>query len=141
MDDIEFAKKINRFFNSPFLLGGRGEKGWDCLTSMAAFFESCGIDFPSEFKDWNWGNYVERWERGEGMSVFRDFLHSLGQSIDINYMLPGDIIIFEMNNIVSAGIYLGSGHFQTVHNKEGVIRLPLRFFRTAIRGVRRLLPK
>jgi len=79
------------------------------------------------------------------MDVFRDFLFSLGEPVDINYVAPGDIIILEKivdkKNIVSAGLYLGSGHFQAVSNPHGVIRLPLGFFKSAITGVRRLIKK
>jgi cell wall-associated NlpC family hydrolase len=141
MDDIAFAEKMTKFFGQSFNLGDRGKKGWDCLTSMADFFESCGIKFPLEFRDWNEKNYAERWERGEGMDVFRDFLYSLGEPVDRNYMQPGDIIIFEMKDVVSAGVYLGSGHFQAVDRKRGIVRLPLRYFNIAIKGVRRLLPR
>jgi len=144
MDDIEFVEKTNIFLRGKFALGDK-IKGWDCLNSMADFFESMGVKFPDQFRDWTWANYGERWQRGEGMDVFRDFLFSLGEPVDINYVAPGDIIILEKivdkKNIVSAGLYLGSGHFQAVSNPHGVIRLPLGFFKSAITGVRRLIKK
>lgn len=138
MKDIEFAQKMSPFLGKPFALGDR-LKGWDCLNSMAEFFESVGIDFPNEFKGWTWGNYVERWKKEMNFKIFREFLFSLGESIDLNYILPGDIIIIEKAGYVSAGIYLGSGNFQAVSNPHGVVRMPLRFFESAITGVRRLI--
>jgi len=140
MNDIEFVDKTNKFLRGKFALGDKA-KGWDCLNSMAEFFESMGAKFPDRFRDWTWANYAERWQRGEGMEVFRDFLFSLGAPVDINYMGPGDIIIFEKSGIVSVGLYLGNGNFQAVFNPEGVIRLPLRFYRDAVTGVRRLIKK
>lgn len=147
MNDIEFVEKTNRFLNGKFSLGDRS-KGWDCLNSMAEFFDSIGVKFPREFGDWNESNYADRWNRGEGMQTFKDFLLSLGEPVDLNYIRPGDIIVLEKpdrNNpkelIVSAGLYLGGGHFQAVHNIKGVIRLPLDFFRIAIVGVRRLIKR
>lgn len=141
MDDIDFAKKMEKFFNQSFAIGDRGKAGWDCLTIMSDFFESCGVEFPSEFKGWNSENYPERWERGEGVDVLRDFLHSIGDHVDPNFILPGDVLIFEMDGVVSGGIYLGSGHFQAVDRKHGVLRLPLKFFMSALTDVRRLLPR
>ncbi len=142
MDDIKFVNKTNKFLNGKFVLGDRS-KGWDCLNSLAEFFDSMGVSFPRQFKDWNEQNYPKRWERGEGMETFREFLLSLGRPIDLNYLRPGDVIIFEKEYegkpVVSAGLYLGSNHFQAIHNKLGVIRLPLWFFKSAIIGARRLV--
>ena len=139
MDDIEFAKKMEKYFNQKFSIGDRGMKGWDCLTSMADFFKSCGVEFPDEFKGWTWENYPERWEKGKGIDIFGEFLHSIGKPVDPNYMLPGDVLVFEAGGAVSGGIYLGNGHFQGVDRKHGVVRLPLKFFKVALTDVRRLL--
>ena len=138
MDEIGFINRANRLLGAPFALGDRS-KGYDCLNSMAELFESQGVIFPREFGDWNEANYAERWEKGEGMATFRAFLFSLGEPVDINYIALGDIIILEKKGIVSAGIYLGSGHFRAVHNHLGGIVFPLNFFRRAIAGVRRLI--
>ena len=144
MDDIEFVEKTNIFLRGKFALGDK-IKGWDCLNSMADFFESMGVKFPDQFRDWTWANYGERWQRGEGMDVFRDFLFSLGEPVDINYVAPGDIIIFEKaidkKNIVSVGLYIGNGNFQAVFNPHGIMRMPIKFFLNAVTGARRLIKK
>lgn len=137
VNDIEFAQKMSPFLGKPFSLGDRS-KGWDCLNSMKAFFESVRMKFPDEFKGWTWGNYAERWKKEMNFTIFKEFLFSLGEPVERNFILPGDIIIFEKAGYVSAGIYLGSGNFQAVSNPHGVVRMPLRFFETAITGVRRL---
>ena len=144
MDDIEFVEKTNIFLRGKFALGDKA-KGWDCLNSMADFFESMGVKFPDQFRDWTWANYAERWQRGEGMDVLRDFLFSLGEPVDINYVAPGDIIIFEKaidkKNIVSVGLYIGNGNFQAVFNPHGIMRMPIKFFLNAVTGARRLIKK
>ena len=138
MKEIEFATTMNKFLGAKFALGDKAS-GWDCLNSLEHFFKSAGVDFPGEFKGWTWSNYAERWSRGEGMEVFKEFLISLGESVDINRIMPGDIIVLEKGGIISAGLYLGNGHFQAVSNPHGVVRLPIKFFYSAIISVRRLM--
>lgn len=141
MNDIQFAEKVNTYLNGAAALGDKS-KGWDCLNSLADFFEFAGVPFPDHFGDWNWENYTKRWEKEKGaMKVLKEFLFSLGSAVDVNYMLPGDLIILERDDIVSSALYLGSGNMQIVSNPHGVLRVPMRFFKPAIIGVRRLLPK
>lgn len=137
LNDVEFVEKTNKFMNMPYALGDK-TKGFDCLNMMMEFFDSAGIPFPKQFRDWTIENYPERWARGEGMDVFRDFLFSIGQPVEREFILPGDIIILEKAGVVSAGLYLGNGIFQAAHNKQGIIRLPIKFFVDAITGIRRL---
>jgi len=145
MNDIEFAEKMSPFLGKPWILGDNGSKGWDCVSSMRTFFNSCGIKLPEEFRGWTWENYPERWERGEGMDIMKEYLLSLGDPVDINYIRPGDIIVLEAKqngeNLVSAGLYVGNGLFQVVAKEHGVMRIPIRLYKMggAIVGIRRLI--
>jgi hypothetical protein len=146
MNDIQFVNSLKPYLFKPFSLGDKS-KGWDCLNQLGDWARENGYEFPDEFKGWTWANYAERWERGEGMDVFYDFLMSLGDPVDINYMLPGDIIVLKMTDpmtmkeIVSAVQYLGSNKIKAIPKEMGTIVLPMSFFRMAIRSVRRLRKK
>jgi len=139
MNDIEFQGKIRNYIFKPFFVGDKS-KGWDCLNSLKDFFESMGIQFPTEYKGWTESNYAERWNRGEGNGndTLRDFALTLGRPIDPNYIRVGDIIVLSKDGLTSLGQYVGSGNFKTHHETMGGIVLPLRFFKRAIVGVRRL---
>jgi cell wall-associated NlpC family hydrolase len=139
MNDIEFTKKTYQFINKPWKLGGDGKEGWDCISSIKSFFESCGIELPKEFKGWTWENYCARWERGEGMTIFKEFLLSLGHSVSIDQIQRGDIIVLEKNDLVSCGLYVGNAHMQVIPKEYGTTIVPIGFFRSAIIDVRRLL--
>jgi len=139
MKRFEFTKKIQHFIDKPFALGDKS-KGWDCLNSLAEFYDSIGKRFPREFKEFNEQNYAEKWKAGEGKKVFREFLLSLGESINPNYALEGDLFVFDGEETAFPGIYLGRGHVLMVFDK-GVKVLPLKHIRKLFKvvDVRRFL--
>ena len=140
----EFTEKIQQFIDAPHILGDPS-KGWDCLNILREVYTLLGKSFPTEFEGWNAENYAERWKRGEGKAVYRDFLFSLGQPVEPNYALEGDLFIFDGVEQLFPGIYLGRGHLlmvfapcDTKQKNRGVKVVPLRFFKEFLIGVRRL---
>ncbi len=109
----EFTAKLQKFIDAPFALGDKS-KGWDCIDSLIEFYSSIGKPFPREFKGFDEQNYAERWARGEGKKEMREFLLSLGESIDPNYALEGDLFVFDGLETAFPGIYLGRGHLLMV---------------------------
>jgi hypothetical protein len=106
------SQAVVRFLDAPFALGDMS-KGWDCLNSLAEFYDSMGAEFPRKFGDWDESNYVLRWNENEKKSreVFRQFLRSLGKSVDWNYAVAGDLLLFERMDIpIFPGIYMGNGN-------------------------------
>ncbi len=93
--DKTVADAITKMVGKPYYLGDES-KGLDCLNSLKNFYEDCGLKFPREFREWNENNYRQKWmdDVEDGRSAFWDFLHTLGQPIDINYALRGDLLIF-----------------------------------------------
>jgi hypothetical protein len=134
----EFTLKIQKFVDAPFALGDK-TKGWDCLNSLDDFYRSIGKDFPEEYKGVNKDNYAEKWKSRNGKKLFREFLLSLGSKIDPNYMIEGDLFVFDGENFSFPAIYLGRSHLLTVWDK-GIKVVPLkaikRLFKLA--DVRRL---
>lgn len=136
MKRFAFTQKVQKFIDAPFALGDKA-KGWDCLNSIADFYDSIGKTFPREFKGFNESNYAERWEKGEGKEELKEFLLSLGESINQNYAVEGDLFIFEGAEMVFPGLYLGRGHVLMVFDK-GARVVPLKFFKKYLIGTRRL---
>jgi len=100
--DSLISNAIERLIDAPFALGDT-EKGWDCLNSLANFYDACGFKFPREFKDWNEQNYSQKWleDVEEGRRIFVEFLMSLGEPVDPCYLLRGDILILEAQKMVT----------------------------------------
>jgi hypothetical protein len=134
----EFTTKLQKFIDAPFVLGDKS-KGWDCLNSLAEFYDSTGKTFPREFKNFNEQNYAEKWKAGEGKKELREFLLSLGESIDPNYAFDGDLFIFDGEETAFPGIYLGRGHLLMVFDK-GVKVVTLKAMKSLLKivDVRRL---
>ncbi len=132
----EFTLKLQKFIDAPFALGDK-TRGWDCLNILAEFYDSIGKSFPRQYKDFDEFNYAERWKAGEGRKEFREFLLSLGESVNPNYALEGDLFIMEGEEMTFPGIYLGRGHLLMVFDK-GVRVVPSKFFKKNIVDVRRL---
>lgn len=134
----EFTLKIKKFIDAPFALGDKN-KGWDCLNSLNDFYLSIGKDFPKEYRGVNWDNYVEKWNSGDAKKIYKDFLLSLGRSIDPNYAVQGDLFIFDGTEWPFPGIYLGRGHLLMVF-LQGSRVVPLKIMKRMYRlvDVRRL---
>ncbi len=140
----EFTTKIKQFIDTPQYLGDTS-KGWDCLNILREIYTLLGKDFPKEFKGWNAENYAERWRHGEGKDIYREFLLSLGESINPAYAIHGDLFIFEGNAQVFPAIYLGKGHLLMVfapcdkkQKNRGCKVVPLSFFKRFLIDVRRI---
>lgn len=135
MKRFEFTVKIQKFVDAPFALGDK-TKGWDCLNSLAEFYDSIGKNFPKVFKGFDEFNYAERWKVGEGKKELKEFLLSLGESINPNYAFEGDLFIFEGKEMTFPGIYLGKGHLLMVFDK-GCRVVPFKFFKEFLIEVKR----
>lgn len=140
--DTSIAKASGVLVDKPFFLGDvTGAKGWDCLSSLAAFYSSLGFEFPRQFETWDEKNYAEKWRRDpdEGRKVFARLLRSLGEKIDEKYMRRGDLIIMHGKEIPTfPAVYLGNGNVLMAFDK-GMRVLPLRFFHKVDKEVRRLI--
>ena len=138
MKRFEFTLNIKKFIDAPFSLGDKS-KGWDCLNSLDEFYRSIGKNFPQEYRGINADNYAEKWRLGEAKQIFREFLLSLGCSVNRNYALEGDLFVFDGEETAFPGIYLGRGHVLMVFDK-GVKVLPLNLVKKIFKivDVRRL---
>lgn len=137
MKDIDISKAARKLIDAPYFLGP-SEQGFDCLTIMRHFYNNLGIQLPPLPEGWTDKNYAERWKNGEGREELYEYLLSIGEEVQVNYMISGDLLIFDGEKWVFPGIYLGSGHFLAAYEK-GVLCCPLKFFRKNIIEVRRLL--
>lgn len=97
MKRYEFTNKIKKFVDAPFALGDK-EKGWDCLNSLADFYDSIGVDFPKEFGEWNEQNYAKGWMRdpSKGRETLIAFLRTLGREVDLKGLEHGDLLIIDL---------------------------------------------
>lgn len=133
----EITDAARRLIDKPYHLGDTS-RGYDCLSMVLDFYRGCGVKLPEEFRGFTRENYAERWKRGEGRQEIREFYGSLGRRVDVNYALPGDLMIYEWEDTVTAGIYLGNGHALMCFEK-GLKVVPFRFFKSKLIEVRRCL--
>ena len=116
MKRFEFAEKIKKFTDAPLALGDK-TKGWDCLNILDEFYRSIGKDFPTEYKGINESNYIEKWNSGNVGNLYLEFLLTLGESVNPNYAIEGDLFIFKGREVAFPAIYLGRGNLQIVCEK------------------------
>ena len=144
MNDIEFVNTSKRFVDTPYALGDPS-KGWDCINSLIEIFCRLGVDFPRQFGDWNESNYAERWNRDEkeARKVLRAFLFSLGDPINCNFAIRGDLFLFEDPDHdipMFPGVYLGNGNILlTLGTKKGTRVVSLGVIKKYLKEVRRLI--
>src|SRR3972149_8878277 len=96
MDDARVARAMSKLVDCKYSLGDISG-GFDCYNSLKHFYEECGIDFPTQFRDWDIKNYPDKWvyDPEIGRQIFFDFLMTLGKPIDSHYVMRGDLIILK----------------------------------------------
>ncbi len=139
-DEIKFTEITRKLIDCEYDLGDTS-KGFGCLTMILRIYREMGFVFPKEWNGWTESNFAKRWENGEGREEFMKWLSELGESVNLNYMRKGDLIIFNKHGFIGPGIYLGNDQIFRIY--DGCIAggkvSPLKFFRNAIVDVRRLI--
>lgn len=131
------ADIVKGMLAKPYKLGSSGE-AFDCLSFMLNFYEERGIKWPTEWRGWTRENYAELWKDGYGRTELYEFLKELGEEVDINFMLEGDLIIIDAGEAAIPAIYLSSGSAMLVIYERGVMVVPLWSIQDKIVEVRRL---
>jgi len=109
-----------------FKLGGQNKaEGLDCLSMTFAFFQEAGINLPREFEGLKYEDYLQIYKRDDWEEIYLRFLRSLGDTVPIEFSLPGDIIVFNGERGISAGINAGNAHVIVIV-KDRVMKWPLR---------------
>ena len=138
--DTLVARAADKMVDKPWMLCDTS-KGFDCLNFLLFFYEDMGFVFPDQFEGVTRKTYAELWksDNQRAKEIMKRFLFSVGDEINPHYMLRGDLLIFEGKEFGSfPGIYLGNGNVQITFD-VGVQVLPLRFLRSYLIGVRRLI--
>lgn len=138
MKQSDIVDVARRFVEAPYALGDT-DKGWDCLSLIMEFYRQLGVTLPVEHRGINISNYADVWKGGGGRAEFFEYLTAIGEEIEPNYAILGDLMIFDYgNNCVAPGIYLGNGTVLCAYEK-GIFVIPLRFIKKHLYEVRRCL--
>jgi len=114
------------------------DHGIDCLGMILKIYRKLGYVFPMEFKGFTERNFLEKWRRGEGRDVLREFIKSLGHPIDVNFAQSSDLFYGEIDKKYIFGIYLGQDNALVMFDTGGRV-LPFTRCKPYISGVRRLI--
>lgn len=132
--DIDFTDLARQYVDCGFDPDG----GIDCLGMIIKIYRKLGYVFPTEFKGFTEANFLEKWRRGEGRDVLREFIASLGNPVDINFSQSGDLFYGEINDNFVFGIYLGQDNALVMFDTGGKV-LPFTRCKPHISGMRRLI--
>ena len=134
--DIDISNSAKRLIDADYHLGPV-DNAFDCLTILREFYGNLGLTLPPLPDGWTDDNYAQRWQNGEGREELYYYLLSIGTEVEPNYIIAGDLLIFDGKEWVFPGIYLGSGHFLAAFEK-GVRVVPLKLFIHALVEAKRL---
>jgi cell wall-associated NlpC family hydrolase len=115
------TKAVLPFLKKRYSLGCHNE-GMDCLGLLWGTFDNLGIELPREYEGFSSANYADKWASGEGKKELIGYLESLGYEVLINYLIPGDIVIYPSG----FGIFVGNGRMITVVENHGVMVMPIK---------------
>ena len=135
-NDIAIANAAGKLIDAEYSLGNK-ILGYDCISMLREFYGNLGITLPPLPDGWTDNNYAQRWQGGEGREELYHYLLSIGIEVEPNYIIAGDLLIFDGKEWVFPGIYLGSGHVICAFER-GVKVVPLKFFCHALIEAKRL---
>lgn len=133
----KIAQVASGMMGKPYLLGGSGPEGFDCITMVYHFYHSLGIRLPIEFEGIHFSEYRSHIL---DFALFARFLHSLGEPVHKNHILPGDLAIIEPvgKEETHPAILLTNSHLLLGSIDLGIIQVPLRVILSPI-SFRRIL--
>lgn len=126
---MNFYKKLTKFIDRPFKLGGTGTGGYDCLGLIGRIQEDLGKEFPHFFGDIDENNYAELYQKDRVAAEEKliEFLSSFCKEVPTNSVRPGDIILIRSvkNGFRFPGVYVGNLNYITSFSDAGVKVFPL----------------
>ena len=139
IDSTTFANVIEKYRRRKYALGDPS-RGIDCANLLFGVYEDLGLILPQEFEGVTRESYADlfRSDPAKASAIFYRFLWSLGRSVEINFSVRGDLMVFKRRNEVFPGISLGGGNVLLV-SEFGVLCVPSRAYKDHLVAVRRLL--
>jgi hypothetical protein len=136
------AKAVEKYRGKRFFLGDPS-RGWDCLNSLLDLYGGMGYIFPKEMEGIDGSNYPDIWnkENVRAREVFARFLLSLGDPVEPDFYVRGDLLIFKGAQLGTCpAVFLGNGNIMMLLSaKEGIGIEPFRRYKKWLIAVRRLI--
>jgi cell wall-associated NlpC family hydrolase len=108
-----FADIIGSFLGKPFLRGGRGPDGYDCIGFVVAALADLGKPhaIPEAFGGWTLDTYPNLYDQNhlEAEALMIQAFRSIGKEINPHLAFAGDLIVVRhMNGHFFPAIYTGN---------------------------------
>lgn len=118
-----FADVSSRYIDKPFVPGGRGPDGYDCIGFCYAFLQAMGKKVIDGYGDVDIDNYHHLYRRDveEAERVMFLAFDQIGAEVRVGAKLAGDLVIVknELGRFYP-GIYAGNGHVMASFVGAGV---------------------
>lgn len=136
-EKIKFSEVVSKYIDKGYELGSWGPDSYDCMSFIYSFYKDLNVDLKDSYQGVTKNSYVDIYRNDEirAKSLLREWFDSLGEEVDINYSIPGDLILVDKEGLFAVLINIGNGNFMGVHTPKGVITLPRRALNTKGRNV------
>lgn len=106
-----FLQTLKDKAGKPFYQGGRGSRGYDCVSLITTSMEEVGYEFE----------YKKSYARTES-DLYLQFIDQIAtQIVDYNDIQPGDIVVNHKYNIKHFAVYIGDKQIIHCHPKYGKV--------------------
>jgi len=127
MKDADLSNSMSKFVDCQYSLGDTS-RGWDCLSFIGNLYRTMGFKFQEEYRGITEQNYKDVWESGGGRKELEEYLLMLGESVDVEHIRRGDLVVFRMRDGSAApGVYTGNGNVHVITEKGGKT-IPFKMF-------------
>ncbi len=118
-----FAEIIGQYLGQPFKPAGCGCGGYGCIDLCYKIIaEGLGKEMPGSMGELTAENYrdILKGDRKLEEKYLRMYFRGAGQEIEVNRVLPGDLILVKVKDNLFPAVYVGSNHAITSLINTGV---------------------
>lgn len=120
---MKFVRKLQPYMRKPFVAGGTGPAGYDCMGLVFAYCRDNDTPIPDEFHGITVGDYAELYEadKEKAKAELAAYYEIIGEAVNIPEILAGDLLLMEAKDgSLFPAIYCGNGKFMTSYSDAGV---------------------
>jgi len=118
-----FAGRMKKYVGKPFVKGGHGPDGYDCVGFLYAYLSETDHPLPEEFEGWTLETYPDLYTEDlpKAEEVLLRLFDAVGAGVEPNRAIAGDVVIVRHpKGGLFPAVYIGNNTIISAFIKTGV---------------------
>jgi cell wall-associated NlpC family hydrolase len=120
---MKFVRKMQPYMRKPFMAGGTGPAGYDCMGLVYAYCRDNDAPIPDEFHGITVNDYAELYQADKetAKTELTAYYQTIGEDVNIAEILAGDLLLMTTRDgSLFPAVYCGNGKYITSYIDVGV---------------------